>query len=431
MGRLVGRKGLTDPCLAPARLDKSYLELPTHYLQRLQHGASTATCRRPPQTLSMQRKGRNHAAAAHLGRLRPCETDLLLEYGFPSKGETRCGMHDLMDISMEHPARAVVAILLTRNRRSGGYRLQSFVAQEAFYSLIAARFLAFCTEAGDRDALRARLAEHVRSAGNRTPADEAAGPKSPTYMSPLPPPPLSPPPSAAPPPAPAAAPAPSYPAPRPPSAPGAPRPPPGTDIDTILGAVRKLREALVAAKRTDDFAAQVYLFAVRLGILAAHRATYYPSLLHLLRVLHPARNLTRLEHAEAAGYLVLDAACRAREPSLAEAFALRRQHGLGRRGGAGADQVHAVLRALVDHNWVLWRTVRDGVDGYKARLMASAEPRMRAHALKAFGRAYLSVSRAFLERQVMATWQDLRADYGLGWPLVDDKVIIRIIHARS
>ena len=196
------------------------------------------------------------------------------------------------------------------------------------------------------------------------------------------------------------------------------------DLAQILGALRKLREGIVASKRRDAFAVQVYLFAIRLGILAHAYETYHPALLYLLRVLHPAHSLTPVELREAVAYIVLDAACR--RGDLAEAYALRNRYRLR------DAKVDGALRALARDDWVLWRRVGRAVDGHRARLMAFAEPHLRAHLLKAFGRSYLSVPLDFLEAQASATWGELREQHGVGWELAGNgKVVIRKIQGRS
>jgi hypothetical protein len=330
-------------------------------------------------------------------------------------------------------------------------RLLSFARQEAFYSAIASRYLAFCTAAGDKDELQKKFAELAVSETQRQyrPSAPAAGSSSSllsasTNMA-------------------SAASTGSIPAP-----PILTIPYKRTDLSQILSALRKLREAIVASQRRDAFATQAYLFAARLGVLAATPEAYYPSLLYLVRVLHhsPTKNmggtssnnnsdnsntttaatansnsnnsstnnapnaagrgsggLTRVEHQEAAGYLVLDAACRLGD--LAQAYALRQAHGV-------VDaKVDAVLRALATDDWVRWRRARASVDGYKARLMGFADERMRTHALKAFGRAYLSVSREFLETQLMSSWGELKQRDGVGWELDGSRVVIRKVPGQG
>ncbi|KAL2021318.1 hypothetical protein VTK56DRAFT_7289 [Thermocarpiscus australiensis] len=340
----------------------------------------------------MQKKA-GRAPSGHLSRLKPAVSDPLAEYGLPSKGEKR---------------------------------LLSPKVQEAYYAKIVERYLAFCTDAGDRDGLQrqfARLA--ITSSIDAPPPTPSSSASQPTSSS---------------------------------SSPLREKSPPSQTDDAlpqILSALRKLREAIVASSRRDAFAAQAYLFAIRLGIQAASYETYYPALLHLLRGIHHHRrrhnnnnnsttssnnnsnnsndgNLTTLELREAAAYLVLDAACR--RGDLAEAYALRHAYraALGGGGGGDAKLLDGALRALAQDNWVAWRRVKSGVDGHRARLMEFAEARVRAHTLKAFGRAYLSVPVAVLEAQTGSSWDELRERDGVGWELSEDgRVVIRKVQSRS
>ncbi|KAK1831912.1 hypothetical protein QBC39DRAFT_306210 [Podospora conica] len=296
----------------------------------------------------MQRKG-GRGTGGHLSRLKPAEVDPLSEYGLPSKGEKR---------------------------------LLSHKVQETYYSKIAERYLAFCTDAGDRDGLQKQFAR--LAIDSNTPSSSQSSITTPTT---------------------------------------APRTTGPSDLDHILSALRKLREGIVASKRRDDFSTQAYLFAIRLGILAAAPETYHPALLYLVRVIHPAHNLTSTELHEVVSYLVLDAACR--RGDLAEAYALRNRYGLR------DNKVDGVLRALVQDDWVLWRRMRRSVDGHRVKLMEFAEAGVRAHALKAFGRSYLSVGVEFLETQALASWGELTREYGVGWELSNGRVVIRKIQGRS
>ncbi|KAK3900269.1 hypothetical protein C8A05DRAFT_36106 [Staphylotrichum tortipilum] len=369
----------------------------------------------------MQRKPRR-IPSGRLSRLKPVELDPLAEYGLPSKGEKR---------------------------------LLSPKVQESYYSKIVARYLAFCTQAGDRAGLERQFAQLSLNVNNTN---------TNATSSPL----LPPPPSQlgfAPTSASALASASSsnqqhLPFPRSNSADADATP--NQDSDTlaqILSALRKLREGLVASHRHDHFATQVYFFSVRLGILASAYETYYPSLLHLL-ALHerhlsspppttnpdpkkknyptpptpttpsssssaplPPGALTPVEHHEAASYLILDAACR--RGDLATAYALRSTHKLR------DNKIDAVLAALAADNWVAWRRVRGSVDGYRARLLDCAERRVRGHTLKAFGRAYLSLPLGVLEGQTGCTWGELREGFGVGWELEEGgRVVIRRVQGR-
>ncbi|AEO55518.1 hypothetical protein MYCTH_2051392 [Thermothelomyces thermophilus ATCC 42464] len=326
----------------------------------------------------MQRKqGRGYSG--HLPRLKPVEQDPLAEYGLPSKGEKR---------------------------------LLSPKVQESYYTQITARYLAFCTAAGDRDNLQKQFARLSLTGGDSKSS-------RPSQLQPLPSPLLSPSPQT------------EQPAAHPDSE-------QHQHLSQILSALRKLREALVASNRRDHFAVQVYLFSARLGILASAYETYYPALLQLLRwrnrhgdvaAAAAAANdnddgaLTSLERQEVVGYLVLDAACR--RGDLAGAYRLRHEQGL--RDG----RVDGALRALAADNWVAWRRVRRQVDGYRARLMDFAEARVVVlHTLKAFARAYHSVPLGVLEEQTGCAWADLKERFGVGWELDAGNVVIRKVKGR-
>ncbi|AEO67115.1 uncharacterized protein THITE_2064270 [Thermothielavioides terrestris NRRL 8126] len=253
----------------------------------------------------------------------------------------------------------------------GEKRLLSPKVQEAYYAKITERYLAFCTAAGDRDELQRQFAR-LAITDQRNPKPSSA---------------------------------------------------------------------------SDDFSNQVYLFSIRLGILASSYETYYPSLLYLLRRQPPnprsrrpgtspappslpppqqsqsqpqphtphlttapqprAVPLTTVEQADLAAYLILDTACR--RGDLAGAYAQRAAHGLRDR------HVDAVLRALAADNWAAWRRARRQADLYRATLMEGAERRVRAHALRAIGRAYLTVGVRWVEGQLGMAWDGLREGFGVGW----------------
>ncbi|KAK0620949.1 hypothetical protein B0T14DRAFT_396066, partial [Immersiella caudata] len=258
----------------------------------------------------------------------------------------------------------------------GEKRLLNPKTQETYYAKIAERYLAFCTSAGDASELQKRFSLLCLS------SPPGASSSSTTRPNPSP-----------------------------------NNPNTESELALLLSALRKLRESLVATSRTDTFASQVYLFSIRLGILTSHLETYHPSLLHLLRVIHPVSNLTSTEYTEVVSYLVLDTACR--RDDLSEAYFLRNKYRL-REG-----KVDGVLRALVRGDWVLWGRMRRAVDGYGRKLMEMAEGGVRGHALRAFGRAYLSVGVEYLEKSVFMGWEELKGEYGVGWERCGGRVVIR------
>lgn len=324
------------------------------------------------------RGGRGGARGGHRGgkapsapwsRLKPVELDPLDVFGLPSKGDDR-----LLDLK----------------------------TQERYYTKIVERYMTFCSDAGERDELMRRFASLNLTLQN----DEAnkTAQTTPHLTSTRPQPHHA-----------TTAPA------------GVPVRSSQLSSDTkglsdVLAALRKLREGIVASKRADDFAVQAYLFCIRLAVLVRHPETYHPSILHLLRRIHPRHPMTSIETTEVVGYLILDTACR--RGDLAEAYALRHRHRLR------DPKVDGVLEALAHDNYVLLKRLRMSADGHKAKLLEYAEEGMRRHALKCFGRSYLSVDLAFLEKCADANWMDLISNEKVGWELEGSKVIIRKVKGR-
>ncbi|KAG5952101.1 hypothetical protein E4U53_001622 [Claviceps sorghi] len=310
---------------------------------------------------SRSSRGRR-ASSAPWSRLRPVQQDPLESFGLPSKGDTRLLNHK---------------------------------AQESFYAIIVDRYMTFCSDAGQGDELLRRFSSlhiadnsegrQVWPAGTPNQGDQAGGFASMTNSA-------------------------------------AEEATIAKGLSDILAALRKLREGIIASKRVDDFAAQAYLFCIRISILAKQPESYHPAILHLLRTIHPRHSLTSFERAEVAGYLVLDAVCRRKQA--AEAIAICHQYRLQ------DTKVKAVLYALIRKNYVVFRRLQRDMDGYKARLMEWADRDIRIHTLKCLGRAYHSVGLSFLENITASKWKSLTQNDDVGWDLEEDKVVIRRLKGR-
>ncbi|KAL5615664.1 hypothetical protein BROUX41_005697 [Berkeleyomyces rouxiae] len=312
------------------------------------------------------------------GRLKPVNTDPLDEFGLPSKGDTR-----LLDLK----------------------------TQERYYTKIVGRYMSFCSKAGQRDELLRRFAAlNLRDSNNDQ--DHMNGSETPTFV------PLGPPVTNSHSTASATAPdGTQFPQLQPIVSPNT-----NKDLSMVISALRKLREGIVASKRADNFAVQVYLFCIRLCVLVQHPEGYQPAALHLLRRIHPLSSLTSLELAEVASYLVLDAACR--RTQLAEAYSIRKEYRLD------DPKVNVLLRALAQDNYILFRKVKNSVDGHKARIMDFAEKDVCSHMLKCFGRAYFTIDKTSLETFSGLQWDTLIKEHGVGWELEDQTVVIRRIRQQ-
>lgn len=158
------------------------------------------------------------------------------------------------------------------------------------------------------------------------------------------------------------------------------------------------------------------MFIIHASILTRSWESYQPALLYLLRDIHCVTPLSQPELQEFTGYRILDLACR--QGDLLDAMTVLSGYGITSR------KVKAVIKALVQDDWVRFWRVRRAVDGYLRAIMEFAVERMRLHALKCLGRSYMSVDKAFVERSGDARWEDL-VKGGVGWELQDSTVMIR------
>ncbi|KAI9792111.1 MAG: hypothetical protein M1833_001259 [Piccolia ochrophora] len=332
------------------------------------------------------------------GRLRDAPHDPLESVGLPSKGDTR---H-----VPPHPSEALG-------------RHEAAEAQETYYATIVERYMKFCAAAGGGGELERQFAALSMGDGgapgeateNDGTTPEKASSKTDLRAGKGGSPSTSLPPS------------PSKKSPGKPSAsPTKSRCNPEDELSTLIMSMRKLREAVVATHRVDEFTSKAYLFIIRATILTRHHESFHPALLHLLRHMDPLRSLAPTEREEVVGYMVLDLACRQRD--YAGAFAARHRYGLRERS------VDAVLAALVHDDYHAFWRVRGRVDGYKAKLMEYADETVRLQALKCVGRSYFSVDKAFVAKVTKMGWEEVKERYGVGWELEGQKIVIRRPKAR-
>lgn len=95
-----------------------------------------------------------------------------------------------------------------------------------------------------------------------------------------------------------------------------------------------------------------------------------------------------------------------------------------------SQTIDRILAALMHDNWVVFWQVRKSVDSYFRALMNWAADRVRRHALKAVGSAYLNVHVGWIVGGCTGqdegwTWDKLVEKEKLGWQKEGEKVIIR------
>ena len=201
------------------------------------------------------------------------------------------------------------------------------------------------------------------------------------------------------------------------------------ELSILLLSMRKLREGVLAtsSKTPVAFSQRVHIFCIRVGILAEHPPSYYPPLERLLKSLHTQTHpLSSSNLHEFTTYLILDYACR--QDNLQAACALCTASKV--KFGYQDSLVNRLLSALMHGNWMAFWKARGDADGYTRTLVDWAADRMRKHALKSVGAAYLTVDVTYLIKCCTGqndgcTWEDLVEQNGIGWTRENHKVLIK------
>ena len=181
------------------------------------------------------------------------------------------------------------------------------------------------------------------------------------------------------------------------------------ELSSILLNMRKLREGVVASRRTDRFAVDVFKQHIRAAILVQQIESYHPALLHLLYTLHALHPLPPLDVQEFAGYHMLHLAARLEE--YGAALAVKAEFRVADRRALQA------LGAVIHGNYWSYRAARNRVDQYVGRLMDFAEDRMRRLMLKCVGAAYMTIDLPYLEVVSGMSWRKLKEVHKVGWEL--------------
>jgi hypothetical protein len=190
----------------------------------------------------------------------------------------------------------------------------------------------------------------------------------------------------------------------------------------VLFAMRKLREAIVATRRTDQFSSEALCFMVRAGIMAYSIETYQPTLVHLLHTLHPKRALSAADMVEFTVYYVLDLACR--QGSLNEAFRV-----LIASSVLDKARLQKLLNALAAGNWArFWRAQR-GLSTMERIISTYASDNIRANVVLCLQKSYFTVPQAFVERCLSEEWPEVCKRCAT-WQLEGNSVVVRRAKAR-
>ena len=190
--------------------------------------------------------------------------------------------------------------------------------------------------------------------------------------------------------------------------------------------MRKLREAIVASARVDEFALSVYSFIIHATILTGHMESYHPALLHLLRNIFPAHDSAihiGIESQVFLGFYILDLACRQDDMGRATHVA----HSYGYRD----ERVKFLLKAIVRGDWCMYWRQQEGLDKYQKRLCQWRDERMTLHALDCLGASYLHVQKEYVEKMTRQQWTlEKLKDLMPTWEQEGDMIIMKRIKKK-
>ncbi|KAL8923869.1 MAG: hypothetical protein Q9172_002922 [Xanthocarpia lactea] len=181
--------------------------------------------------------------------------------------------------------------------------------------------------------------------------------------------------------------------------------------------MRKLREAIVASSRLDEFAKTVYVFIIRTTIILRHPESYHPALLHLFRRIHSAKPLNKEEASEFIGYYILDLACR--QHDFVTAFHVRDKYDYR------STSIDMVLMALMHGNWVLFQKAKGAGNALEKCLMEWANGRITDHAVRCLGKSYLTVTKSYVEQSTGMEWEELKESRKMSWACDGQTIIMK------
>ena len=187
-------------------------------------------------------------------------------------------------------------------------------------------------------------------------------------------------------------------------------------MPVVTQAMRKLREAIVATQRRDIFAQGAYMFMLHAAILICHVESYHPTILYLLRCIHPITPLSGSLHSQILSYHIMDLACRQKKYD--QAFEMIA------RTSVLQPSIPLLVQALVRGNWVQFCHVKKGLQVYVRRIIDSSD-HVSLHALSCIQKTYLSVDKQFVERTITVAWDRLKSKHDLQWAMEQDVLKIR------
>ena len=192
------------------------------------------------------------------------------------------------------------------------------------------------------------------------------------------------------------------------------------ELVTVLGAMRKLRESLVATKRYDAFTTEVYLFVIRSTIPLAHHEAYHPALTYALRVLAKRSVLPHGTLHELVTYAVLDLA--SRQDATRVAWETAWHHNLFaqadttprdlQQSASNASlrihvgQIRKILQSATHLDLLTFHQCKQGLSGNEQVLLRPLERRLTIDAIACLSRAYFTAEVTYVEKLLNFDWSN-------------------------
>lgn len=188
-------------------------------------------------------------------------------------------------------------------------------------------------------------------------------------------------------------------------------------IDACMSALRKLREGIVASRREDLFAIDVFERTVRCAILVNHKDAYMPTMRYLIRTLYP----------NAQGRICLKSRDILHSLYLIHLFMIGdhteymvERSKLGERKGLA----HEIVRAYIQGNWTRWHHLLKDAAFLEAKLMQQTFSIMADHVLSTISASYMAVDIAWLTKASSDHWRAKVKDNPL-WSLDEATLIFK------
>ncbi|ANB14478.1 hypothetical protein AWJ20_2070 [Sugiyamaella lignohabitans] len=180
--------------------------------------------------------------------------------------------------------------------------------------------------------------------------------------------------------------------------------------DSVLMSLRKLREALLPIE-PDKFTKQVFLFSVRMAVLAGKYQAFIPSVLYILDVIHPVVPLSFDEFRQVALLHVYHTAHFSNDVGTAYKTLY---HYL-----PDDKRAWTVLQALASNNFVSWvQQKRTEPDLWLRLSLDQNHATMAKNAIPTISKSYMKLHESSIERLLGLDWNTLTSNPNIGcvWP---------------